>query len=391
MISPTHRREHGYAWPLSEPVAVLLLCLSLLISLVPVGAIARFLPIFSKPPMASAGPTRVVSKLIGPGSSNDTVSRWDVQGADLGSMFSYHGRVYMVFGDTIGRSATFPFSFRVPALQSDWRSNTMAWTDDSDPSDGLTLAGMISDRPGHAKELLASKKQVGIEQTVIPSYGVAVGDRMYLFYESIAKFEEPGEWVTNYSGIAYSDDGGHTWHDALSVTWPGESNFAQVAVVKQGGYVYLFGIPHGRFGSAELARVPRSRVLEMDAYRYWNGRSWVADASSAAVVVPAPVGELSVRWNSYLHKWIVMYLNDEENYIALRTSDCLVGPWSAPRVVATADQYPELYGPFMTPRWNDGPDVYFTMSMFGPYSVYLMHTRLEGIPKGSGPERCISP
>ena len=46
-------------------------------------------------------------------------------------------------------------------------------------------------------------------------------------------------------------------------------------------------------------------------------------------------------------------------------------------IVATADAYPALYAPYQLPKWNDGPDIYFTMSMFGPYEVYLMKTRLE--------------
>jgi hypothetical protein len=49
----------------------------------------------------------------------------------------------------------------------------------------------------------------------------------------------------------------------------------------------------------------------------------------------------------------------------------LTGPWSPEVTVATARQYPELYAPYMVPV-DTGNDVYFTMSMSGPYEVYLM-------------------
>lgn len=44
--------------------------------------------------------------------------------------------------------------------------------------------------------------------------------------------------------------------------------------------------------------------------------------------------------------------------------------------VATGQEFPSLYAPYQFPKWNDGPDIYFTMSMFGPYQVYLMKTQI---------------
>jgi hypothetical protein len=33
----------------------------------------------------------------------------------------------------------------------------------------------------------------------------------------------------------------------------------------------------------------------------------------------------------------------------------------------------------MYPKWNDGPDIYFNMSMFGPYEVFLMKTSIPDL------------
>jgi len=322
----------------------------------------------------NAADTYRVAQDTGPESHNNTHDRWNVYGTDLGHMFLHDDRMFMVFGDTFGPPPAIPF-LSVP--HSDWRSNTMAEIDVTDrPTGGLVFSNMITDNPGHARELLPSKKVRGDEQTVIPTYGVSVGSRMYLYYMSIRQFDQPGHWSLNHSGIAYSDNAGNTWTKA-DVQWPGNSNFGQVALVLQGSHLYVFGIPGGRYGSLRLARVPTDSVLTETAYQYWNGSFWATNSPAAAVnIVPGPVGELSVQYNSYYQKWLMMYLIDPAGQIVLRMADSLTGPWGPAQVVVTGAQYPQLYAPYITPLWNDHKDIYFTMSMFEPYQVFLMHTSL---------------
>lgn len=319
-------------------------------------------------PSALRSPIRLVdvapvAQVTGEASVNRTQSRWDITGADLGHTFWYRGDLYMVFGDTFGPGG------------ADWRSNTMARIVDPQPATGLRFASMVSDRPGHAEELLASRKKAGVEQTVIPTNSIAVGGRMVLQYMSVRSWLTPGRWSTNYSGLAYSDDGGRTWTEDKAMGWGPDSGFAQVAFVRSGPYVYLYGIPAGRFGGARLARVPAAQILDPSAYRYWTGQTWSAAESAAVPIIGAPVGELSVRWSSSARRWLMMYLDEDRAAIVLRSAPGLTGPWSAEQVVATASQYSELYAPFMLPM-DTGSTVYFTMSEFGPYEVYLMKARL---------------
>jgi len=58
--------------------------------------------------------------------------------------------------------------------------------------------------------------------------------------------------------------------------------------------------------------------------------------------------------------------------------------------VATAKDYPQLYAPYILPKWNDGPEIYFTMSLFGPYNVSLMQTSLTGVTPSTQAPECIS-
>jgi hypothetical protein len=322
--------------------------------------------------------TRVIAQLTGERSINETGSKFGVDGADLGHTFTYDGKIYMVFGDTFG------------VAKSDWRSNVAAIISDDDPSDGLTFDRMIEDAPGHAKELLSSKKLDGDEITVIPTYGVAVGDRMYLHYMSVHRWGVPGHWDLNSSGLAYSDDSGETWTKDQDAVWPGDSNFGQVAITQVEDYVYFFGIPGGRYGGVKLARMSQDHLLEVDDYEYWDGISWkTGDEEAGMLILPAPVGELSVRWNSHYKKWIMMYLNETRFGAVLRTADCLTGPWSDEQIIATSDVYPQLYAPYILALWNDGPEIYFTMSQFGPYNVFLMETKLDNVIPSSHATECV--
>lgn len=316
---------------------------------------------------------RKIVPLAGLNSLNQTDTRWNVAGTDLGHMFHMGDTLYMVFGDTFGQGFV-PPPGAGPA--PDWRSNVMAVITDREPVDGLTFDRMIVSSPGNAKELISPRRDEG-EYTIIPTNGIAVTPRMFLHYMSVREWGTAGKWTLTHSGLASSDDGGQNW-SRLPWSWPGDSNFGQVAFVRDGSLVYLFGIPGGRFGPVKLARVSELLMTNKDAYRYYAGSSlgWVEDPAQAVEVVPAPVGELSVMWNNYLQRWIMTYIHNAN--IVIREAPALTGPWSAPMVLVPASQYPGLYAPYMHP-WlveRDGEILYFTMSEWRYYHVALMRVRL---------------
>lgn len=315
--------------------------------------------------------TALVSQLTGPESPSRTHERWNVVGTDLGIGFEYDDKVYLAFGDTWGRDGVHG---------DDWRANSMAVVE-PDPVNGYLVTDMISDEDGEAKELLFALKEPKTEYTVNPTAAIAVGDRMYMHYMSVNDWDQ--DWwgyklpVVNGSGLAYSDDGGQTWIKDERAVWPGNTPFTQVAMVNDDGYVYIFGTPAGRFGAAQLLRVEEDELLNPAAYEYWAVDDWSQDPLAASIVVPWPVGELSVQWSEYHERWLMLYTNELQHTIALRTAEELSGPWSEERVVVSAADYPSLYAPFMLPN-IDGPEIYFTMSIFEKaYQVFVMRLTLD--------------
>ncbi len=310
-----------------------------------------------------------VGWVTGPESVNRTDELYDVDGTDLGSMFEMDGTVYIAFGDTFG-------CCRPPeggGGGSNWRYNVVGYSTDHDLSDGMTLDGMLPDRLGNARLVL--RKQIE-DFTLIPTNGIAVDERMYLHYMAVQQWGTPGRWTLNRSGWAYSDDRGETWERPDDAVWAGDTNFGQAALVRHEGYIYVFGIHGGRFGGVALARVPEADVLDMTQYTYWSGSSWVADLAAAALIVPPSAGELSVGWNEFLGRWIMLYLSEPDRAIVMRTAPELTGKWSDKVTVVSSSDFPGLYGAFLHPWASDGEVIYFNMSQWVPYNVHLMRARL---------------
>jgi hypothetical protein len=330
---------------------------------------------------AQSGQARRISVLTGAESLNATEARYDVKGTDLGIMWAdERGQILAAFGDTFGSAWAGPGSeIRDPAA-SDWRSNTLARSGDHDLSDGMSFTDFVTDRGGHAKELLSSLKRDDVEISKIPTGGVNVGGRNYLAYMSVRYFGSPGQWITNYSGIAYSDDGGQNWTaDPCTFrlnTPTSDDKFQMIAYARRDGFVYAFGTPNGRIGDVYVARVPEQRLLDISAYEYWTGTAWQWGVSAiAAPIMTGPVGELSVRYDQTLRSWEMMYLDQPRGAIVVRLAPQPTGPWGAPMPVATSDQYPTLYGGFLHPD-SHGSDIYFTMTQYDRYNVSLMHATL---------------
>ena len=362
-------------------------------------------------------------------------TRWaDVYGTDLGIMWSnpVNGYTQLAFGDT----------FSGANMSGDWRSNVLLLSDDTQLYDGLSLINT-----GPATQFIpAARNQVffiGSETTNIPTSAIYAGADNYVSYMSVKSWDTPGRWTTNYSAVSMYDEASDKWvlqtSTVRSAGWfrsstryrAGDQNFQQMAYVLEPEsqvapgetrFVYAFGTPAGRTGSAFLSRVPEGSLTDLSVYDYWDGSKWVQDrpAVAAPVLGDSPnsaglfgfvrdiannpnffggwfaglvgaktggnVSEMSVQYNEYLDKYVVLYGNGANNVI-LRTADTPEGPWSDPVTIATSLTYPGLYAPLIHPLSGTGdltdatgnPDtstLYWNMSIWSNYNVVLMKTDL---------------
>ena len=348
--------------------AVAMALLPLLMFMLFAGGAAALTPTGLQTVSRVTGPTPAGETVPNP---NQTHANYDIGGTDLGIIWDKGGGEYFIaFGDTNNAAGQWT------------RSNVLAVSSDTNLADGLSFSHMITDYPGHAKEILPSLKINNNEMTVIPTAGVTVGSRHYIHYMSVHHWGDPGHWYTNYSGIAYSDDNGNTWIKHPTARWYNtpswDNNFQMAAFLKLEGYVYMYGTPNGRFGNIHLARVPENEMLNIGAYRYWDGNGWSANQADARPVAIGVAGELSVAYNSYFERFIMTYLNEHRHAIVMRDAPTPVGPWSGEKILVPGD-FTGLgqYGAFIHPLSNNGPELYFIMSTWYPdYNTRLMKATL---------------
>lgn len=352
-----------------------------------------------QPPPAPAPPgTSIVGWVTGPESSNNTIGRFAITGTDLGIMWDNgdpaNRQVLMAFGDTYGYCGV---------RGQQWRYNTLFRTQDGALSRTVAVPdGMLANRysgsplwaPGLSKQVINSTKWAPTEKGIIPTAGIAVGTTQYINFMSIKSWDSDGRWTTNFSAIAVSPDNGENWgiypgsvratadgDVAGAPVVPGNQNFQQGAFLRPGPgdpYLYSFGTPSGRGGSAYIARVPPSAVPDPRKYEYWSSteNTWVpGDPAAATPVIPGPVGEMSAQFNTHLNQYLVLYCNGFNDVVA-RTAPAPQGPWGPERLLARSAEIPGgIYAPFLHP-WSTGKELYFNLSQWSTYNVMLMRTVL---------------
>jgi D-arabinan endo alpha-(1,5)-arabinofuranosidase len=330
--------------------------------------------------------TSLVGWVTGPNSPNNTLQRFAVSGTDLGLMWDNGShQVLMAFGDTSGYCSA-------PGHQ--WRYNVLMRSNDGALANTINVSNSPMWARGISKQVINSTRWASSETGIIPTAGVSVGGNQYMNFMSIRSWDANGAWTTNYSAIAVSPDNGEHWgvypgsvraraDDGVPGAryLPGNENFQQGAFLKPGPgdpYIYSFGTPNGRGGSAYVARVLPSYVPDLTKYQYWNSDSnaWVPTNPGAATpVIPGPVGEMSAQYNTYLHQYLAMYCNGG-NDVVFRTAPAPQGPWGPEQMIVPSMQFPGgIYAPFLHP-WSTGRELYFNLSEWNDYNVMLMKTVL---------------
>ena len=307
-------------------------------------------------------------------SPNNTAVKWNVGGCDLGIVWEIQtGKYGIFFGDTYGRDFT-PNPANPGPNGGSWRCNVLAYSEDTDLEDGLSFSGMATDDRGDAREIIYGGKDVSGsgDWTSIPTAAIHANNADYVHYFNIRSWTG---WITNYSGLYKSLDGGQNWAKCETLSFPSNSYFAMAGYFKKDGYVYMIGTPSGRLGAARLCRFRESDIENRNNYEYWNGtaKEWVkGDENSATVIINDTVGELSFLYSAQFKKWMIAYFCDNRYNITLRTAEDITGSWSDPLELAAGAEYAQLYGSFFHPLSASSENLYFLMSIWMPYNVFLM-------------------
>jgi len=337
------------------------------------------------------------------------VTRYDLIGTDLGNSFEYAGRVYLLFGDTLGHWGH--------ALDS------IGTTDVGDPERGVRLDFLTDGR----YYLTIQPPGISMGPFEVPVAGIGLGGQMYVVVS------------TNYSADRPTDRSvltkftlPKTFQPLRTISQLPAGRFVKMSMHAQPDSGPMAGLPPGgphvlvwgtgvyRKSDAYLSIVPAANFETGNGTRYFAGRDasgapvWSARESDAtAIVTDGTLGDLSVTWCQDLRVWLMTYDSrvNRGRGVLFSYSRTPWGPWSQPQTLFTSGDglgkfihqagsndglagpvigqgmsHPEtvqggIYAPYVVERWTKRAgselDLYYVMSTWNPYTVVLMKSRFR--------------
>lgn len=342
---------------------------------------------------------------------SQTATRYGIEGTDLGNSFEHAGRVFFLFGDTVGRLRR--------AL------DTIATTDATDPESGVRLDFLKSG----SDYLTIEPPGISMGPFEVPVAGISLGGQVYVVVSTnhsedrstdrsvLTKFTPPA----NFQPLRTISElpKGHFVKMSLHIE-PGT-----IAGLPPGGpFILVWGTGPYRRSDAYLSVVPVAAFESGKGTRYFAGLNaasapiWSEEESDArAIVQNGTMGDLSVTWCKDLGLWLMTYDSRDPapRGILFSYSRSPWGPWSEPQIIFNAARdgavgkfihnpqavpsdglagpvigkgqanpqavHGGAYAPYVVERWTKLQSselaMYFVLSTWNPYVVVLMKSRLH--------------
>lgn len=256
-----------------------------------------------------------------------------VLGRDTGGSLSFGGAKCFTFGDTAMSQAN--------SEGKNWVVNTMYRTTDSNPADGISGGYNFKTSGQPANQWIpyagteGTSPLIGLwpcSPFVDPNTGktymwfVKVNESVNPFTVYGTGFAQVTSLTTNPTRIQHRSGNAQPY----LMFDNSEGTYGDGACVVTGGYVYAFFINGADWGKVRLARcsLTSEQFKTRSNWRFWDGSTWVATISSAAVITDGCMGG-SIEWNPYLNCWLYCYMGWLSDKLYYRVADNLWGPWSA--------------------------------------------------------------
>ncbi|MFA5820523.1 MAG: DUF4185 domain-containing protein [Candidatus Gracilibacteria bacterium] len=294
-----------------------------------------------------------------------------ITGTDLGIGLVRNNSLYLFFGDTNGGK-----------INKNIAASTIAVAPKSATPD-------CADFTWPRLEPLKSAKKTGTDISTVPSGIIQIGKTVYLFAMRMTNWDFLNKNGNHGYGLLFKSDGTENFQETKTL-WSPDSihmNSAPIFGTSPDGkpVVYIYATGEYRKSGIYLAYVDPSQIENKSAYHYYP--NWTTDISEATPLIDANAGELSAVYNSTLKKYLLMFSNYSltNGGLKLYASDSPAGPfqkYSLNPCAKNSDWMKEgwrsCYGGYILPETfgTDGRDVYYTLSLWRPYTTVLMKTRL---------------
>jgi hypothetical protein len=290
------------------------------------------------------GSTHKINQLIGEmdkqthhATLSRTESRFQLRGTDLGYSFEHQGKIYFLFGDTVGA--------RDAALDSVATAELGA-----DPlgSEGGVRLDFLTQSPG----LYLTVQPPGISMGAfeVPTAGISLDGRMYV----VVNTNHSDEWQTDRSVLTrvsfpVTPTG---FHPLRTISQRPDGKFLKMSLHLQpqeipglpdgGPFVLIWGTGQYRHSDAYLSIVPASQFENGQGTLYYAGMDsnasprWQPHESAATpIVTNGTLGDVSVIWCPDLKLWLMTYDSRAPATAGILFSYSATpwGQWSVPQLL----------------------------------------------------------
>jgi hypothetical protein len=322
---------------------------------------------------------------------SQTGKRFGIEGTDLGSSFEHKGKLYFLFGDTVGRPGA---------------RDAVGWTISKRPE--RIALDFFKERDG--KWLPPTVPGISLGAFEIPSGGISIGDEIYAVFTT----DHTPARTMGRSVLAVSRDDGRTWKMLYELS---RDKFINVSMLQAGGWLFIFGSGDYRKSTVSLARIRPEQIAHRSKLEFYSGEGaglqpdWSPrEANSIPLFPNNQIGEFSVAYLEPVKRYVVPYNSGKPRGIIMRSSVLPRGPWSDGVVIfdpgrdngyghfihvpVIASGKPDglsdpeqtekrggEYGPYVMARYTTpipgGCRIHFTMSTWNPYAVMVMQSDLR--------------
>lgn len=323
-----------------------------------------------------------------------------IRGADLGIPLINGSKMWLLFGDTQRTIPGTGGSSSVLESGVPYNPEGASWKTDG----------------GGFYEPIKSDREEGKDCSTVPCGAICVEGTPYIFAKRIEHWGFKGGGPTRGHGVLFKKmdefseiakwgtDGLHFETVPLAGKLPDGSDA-----------IFMFLTGKYRQSAIYLAYVKPSDIEIPLRYSYFTGYGadgapmWAQDITKAK---PLPdfadvlAGELSAIYYSPFDAYLLMFKDYDEKVFKLYAADKPYGPFSGVarfRPCGSPQSRPSwmrpewggCYGGYMLPEtFGDGKDLYFTVSIWKPYTTMLMKMRLNSRQRaetGSGQEDRADP
>ncbi len=342
-----------------------------------------------------------------------TVTRYGLEGTDLGYSFEHQGRLYFLFGDTVGRL--------------DKALDTIATTDSRDPEAGVRLDFLTNGRD----YLTIQPPGISMGAFETPIGGISLNGKMYV----AVRTNHAADWSTDRSVLTIFNSpssfqplrtlsqapAGHF----LTLSLHADPLAGQTPRLPPGSpFVFVWGTGKYRQSDAYLSIVPTANWETGKGTLFFSGLNesglpeWSAQAADARPILRnGTMGDISVTWLPDLSLWLMTFDSREPapRGVLFSYAKAPWGPWAEPQtifneardgaygqfihdprikpddglagpVIGAGQSNPNAvigggYAPYMVERWTrvSGTELrlYYLLSTWNPYVVVLMRSRFH--------------